>query len=120
MLRIMRPGKIASTPYMSFGNAAMSGVRCAAASSSAASARCTTRKSVHQYPKLCTNPRPNTIANHCTAIGLSVEPVLAQAWKKSARPMDSCRPDRPPTSIRPKMTSGSSPSVIRKNCNTSL
>ena len=60
------------------------------------------------------------MANQCTAIGLSVEPVLDHAWKKSARPMDSCRPPRPPTSMRPKITSGTSPSVIRKNCKTSL
>jgi hypothetical protein len=48
MVRMIRPGKIARIPYMSFGKAAIRGVRWEAAMSSAARARCTTRKSVHQ------------------------------------------------------------------------
>jgi hypothetical protein len=46
--KAISPGKIASIPYKSFGNAAMSGVLWDAARSSAARALCTTRKSVHQ------------------------------------------------------------------------
>ena len=42
------PGRMTRNGNSIFGNAAMSGVRRAAFMSSAAIARCTTRKSVHQ------------------------------------------------------------------------
>ena len=48
----------------------MSGVRRAAVMESAAIARCTTRKSVHQYPNDSTNPSPIASPNHSTPIGL--------------------------------------------------
>src|SRR5437870_5000026 len=54
-----------------FGTAAMSGVRRAEDIESAAMARCTTRKSVHQYPNDSTNPNPKTIPNHSTPMGLA-------------------------------------------------
>ena len=41
-----------------FGKAAISGVRRAADIELAAMARCTTRKSVHQYPNDKTKPKP--------------------------------------------------------------
>ena len=54
-----------------FGTAAMSGVRRAAVIELAAMARCTTRKSVHQYPNDRTNPRPITRPNHSTPTGFA-------------------------------------------------
>src|SRR5678816_4786443 len=65
------PGTITRNVNSIFGTAAMSGVRCAAFIESAAIARWTTRKSVHQYPKDKTKPRPITIPNHSTPIGLA-------------------------------------------------
>ena len=44
----INPGKMTRNGNNIFGNAAMSGVRRAALMESAAMARCTTRKSVHQ------------------------------------------------------------------------
>src|SRR2546430_6524447 len=52
------------------GIAAINGVRRAALIDLAAMARCTTRKSVHQYPNDNTNPRPITSPNHSTPTGL--------------------------------------------------
>src|SRR5918994_1110660 len=67
-----------------------------------------------------TNPNPKTMANHCTAIGLSVLPVSAHRWKNSGLFTVSCSPDQPPAANSAKITSGERPSVMRKNCKTSL
>ena len=54
------------------------GVRRAALMFRAAIARCTTRKLVHQYPNDSTKPRPNTMANQSTPMGLAAGlPMLA-------------------------------------------
>src|SRR3954468_17952175 len=74
------PGMITRNGNSAFGIAAMSGVRRAAAIESAAIARWTTRKSVHQYPNDNTNPRPATTPNHSNPAGfLEASPRLAHA-----------------------------------------
>ena len=77
------PGTITRNGNSILGTAAMSGVRRAAFIESAAMARCTTRKSVHQYLNDSTNPRPITIPNHSTPIGFAVGP--AKILSTSAR-----------------------------------
>src|SRR5271165_1359928 len=69
------PGTITSTGKIIFGTAAIKGVRRAALMFLAAIARCTTRKFVHQYPKESTNPRPKTMANQSTPMGLAEGPA---------------------------------------------
>src|SRR5580658_2890985 len=108
-----------------FGNAATSGVLRAADIESAAIARCTTRKSVHQYPNDSTNPSPNVISNQFTPIGLSDELAMCcqeLVYVPGAKcaltatvssPADS--PLHPPTFFRPRYTIGANPSTIRKN-----
>src|SRR5207244_12119368 len=64
------PGKITRNGNSILGRAAISGVRRAAVIEFAAIARCTTRKSVHQYPNDNTNPSPITRPNHSTPTGL--------------------------------------------------
>src|SRR5439155_22874634 len=64
------PGTMTRKGNSIFGTAAMSGVRRAAVIEFAAIARCTTRKSVHQYPNDSTNPSPITRPNHSTPTGL--------------------------------------------------
>src|ERR1700689_4013841 len=71
MAMAIMPGKMTSAGKSILGKAAMSGVRRAADMELADMARCTTRKSVHQYPKERTKPRPNTMANQSTPNGLS-------------------------------------------------
>src|SRR6266545_3475902 len=63
------PGRMTRIGKSILGNAAISGVRRAEVIESAAMARCTTRKSVHQYPKESTNPRPIERPNHSTPMG---------------------------------------------------
>ena len=65
------PGMMTINGRNIFGNAPTSGVLRAADIESAAIARCTTRKLVHQYPNDSTNPRPITMPNVSTPIGLS-------------------------------------------------
>ena len=65
------PGTITRNGNSILGTAAMSGVRRAAVMEFAAMARCTTRKSVHQYPNDRTKPRPITSPNHSTPTGLA-------------------------------------------------
>src|SRR5581483_5997179 len=65
----IRPGRITINGKSILGTAAMSGVRRAALIDSAAMARCTTKKSVHQYPNDSTKPSPMTRANHSTPSG---------------------------------------------------
>src|SRR5580765_6017865 len=60
------PGRITKKGKNIFGIAAMRGVLRAALIESAAMARCTTTKSVHQYPNERTNPSPITSPNHST------------------------------------------------------
>src|SRR5260370_25164953 len=67
--RAAMPGTITIKGITIFGNAAMSGVRRAADMESAAIARCTTRKSVHQYPNDNTNPSPATNPNTSPPLG---------------------------------------------------
>src|ERR1051325_11575791 len=67
------PGRITRAGNSILGNAGRSGVRRAATIESAAIARWTTRKSVHQYPNESTKPRPIARPNHSTPIGLAPE-----------------------------------------------
>src|SRR3954467_6572657 len=55
----MMPGRMTMNGNSIFGTAAMSGVRRAAVIESAAIARCTTRKSVHQYAEREHEPEPH-------------------------------------------------------------
>src|SRR5207249_5005256 len=73
------PGKITRKGNSILGIAAMSGVRRAAVMEFAAMARCTTRKSVHQYPNDSTKPRPITRPNHSTPMG------FCEAWPMKAQ-----------------------------------
>src|SRR2546426_8641007 len=57
------PGTITINGIIILGKAAINGVRRAADIDSAAMARCTTRKTVHQYPNESTNPSPATRPN---------------------------------------------------------
>src|SRR5438874_3852062 len=73
------PGTITRNGNNIFGTAAISGVRRAADIEWAAMARCTTRKSVHQYPKDSTKPSPMATPNHSTPMGLEVgSPIWLQ------------------------------------------
>jgi len=73
------PGRITRNGKHILGSAAMSGVRRAAVIEFAAMARCTTRKSVHQYPNDSTKPRPMTSPNHSTPTGFAdAFPMKAQ------------------------------------------
>ena len=73
------PGRMTRKGNSIFGIAAISGVRRAALMEFAAMARCTTRKSVHQYPNESTKPRPITRPNHSTPTGLwDAAPMNAQ------------------------------------------
>src|SRR4051812_44457477 len=102
------PGKITRNGKNIFGNAAINGVRRAADIEFEAMARCTTRKSVHQYPKLNTKPNPMTRPNHSTPNGFCAAlPMCAHDWDNApgAYPcaVDAvckrcCNPDHPPTS----------------------
>src|SRR5690349_13272783 len=108
------PGRITRNGKNIFGIAAISGVRRAADIESAAIALCTTRKSVHQYPKDSTNPRPITIPNHSTPIGLddglsmnfhdSLHAPDANPFWVATTPSLDCRPDHPPASLSPRKT----------------
>src|SRR5260370_39057783 len=62
----INPGRITRNGKSILGTAAMSGVRRAEAMEFAAMARCTTRKSVHQYPNERTKPSPIVRPNHST------------------------------------------------------
>src|SRR6267143_2115634 len=75
------PGRITRKGKSILGIAAISGVRRAAVMESAAMARCTTRKSVHQYPKDKTKPNPIANPNHSTPMGLwAGESINSQEW----------------------------------------
>ena len=65
------PGTMIRKGKNIFGMDAIRGVRCAADIELAAMARCTTRKTVHQYPNDSTNPKPMTMPNHSTPIGFA-------------------------------------------------
>ena len=98
----------------------MSGVRRAAFIESAAIARCTTRKSVHQYPNDKTKPRPIATPNASTPIGLvDALPKPLQACVNAGGSV-ARMPCQPPASRNPRYTSGRNPATIRKNCSTSL
>ena len=124
------PGTITRNGKSIFGNAAMIGVRRAAVIDSAAIARCTTRKSVHQYPNESTKPSPATSPNHSTPIGLSFAAPMWCQLRTHASLANPCvvatlcslatSPFQPPTSRSPSHTSGAKPKTIRKNCSTSL
>jgi hypothetical protein len=77
----INPGRTTRNGNSIFGTAAINGVRRAAAIESAAIARCTTRKSVHQYPNDKTNPRPIATPNASTPIGfVDALPIPLHAW----------------------------------------
>src|SRR3954449_11396828 len=77
----IRPGRITRNGKNIFGTAAISGVRRAEVIESAAIARWTTRKSVHQYPNERTNPRPIARPNASTPSGLVLEWLMpTQVW----------------------------------------
>src|SRR5258708_35634920 len=65
----INPGRITRNGKNIFGIAAIKGVLRAALIESAAIARCTTRKSVHQYPNDSTNPKPIAKPNTSTPSG---------------------------------------------------
>src|ERR1035437_782731 len=65
----MRPGRITRNGRNILGMVAMRGTRRADSSESAAMARWTTRKLVHQYPKLSTKPSPMVRPIHSTPRG---------------------------------------------------
>ncbi len=124
------PGRMTRNGNSIFGTAAMSGVRRAAVIESAAMARCTTRKSVHQYPNDSTNPSPITSPNHSTPIGfvaaLSI-PCHACVYDPAGSPCATAasdsfavKPSHPPTLRSPIHTRGTKPKTIMKNCSTSL
>ena len=98
----------------------MRGVRRAAPIESAAIARCTTRKSVHQYPNDSTNPRPIATPKTSMPIGFVSGLPIPRQECVSAIGSVCWRPCQPPTSRRPTYTSGTKPATIRKNCSTSL
>ncbi len=110
-----------------FGNAAISGVRRAADMESAAMARWTTRKFVHQYPNDSTNPRPTTMPNISTPIGFSAALpryfqacVITSGCEAAAARHRRRASRRPAFSYQSMIASGAKPSTIRKNCSTSL
>ena len=116
----IKPGRITMKGKSILGTAAISGVRRAEFMESAAMARCTTRKSVHQYPNESTKPSPITSPNHSMP-----KPLLWAfpiPFHECVRLGDSfwVRPCQPPTFLSPSSTRGRSPAMIRKNCNTSL
>ena len=103
-----------------FGIAPMSGVHRAAFCDSAAIARWTTRKSVHQYPNDSTKPRPMTTPNNSTPRGFaSGRPRLAHTCVNVVGSVDA-NPLQPPASRSPSQASGAKPQTIRPNCRTSL
>src|SRR5579863_2627772 len=87
--------------------------------------RCTTRKSVVQYPMESTAPRPKTIPTHWTPIGLSAKWAIGRhMWVKSWLGkfwwMRATTPDQPPDSVSPRIGMSNAPNQMRKNCTTSL
>ena len=106
------PGRITRKGKSIFGNAAIIGVRRAAAIESAAIARCTTRKSVHQYPNDSTKPSPITRPNHSTPMGLAdglpischdaVQACGANPLAVDTPASEACSPLQPPASFRPR------------------
>src|SRR5438128_12649574 len=124
------PGRITRKGNSIFGIAAINGVRRAADIDFAAIARCTTRKSVHQYPNDRTNPNPIANPNHSMPIGFddgepmnfhdSLHAPDAKPFVVATVASRACSPDQPPASFNPRNTSGAKPKTIRKNCNTSL
>src|SRR5262249_53611305 len=73
------PGNMTRNGMNIFGSAAIRGVRRAASIEFAAIARCTTRKSVHQYPNESTKPSPITSPTQVTPIGLrEASPIFDQ------------------------------------------
>src|SRR5687768_18385633 len=97
---------------------------------SAAMARWTTRKSVHQYPNDSTKPRPMARPNHSTPIGLDAAESM---WRQELDQAPSgypavvatvlslaTSPFHPPTSLSPSRSEERNPSTIRKNWSTSL
>src|SRR6266704_3688391 len=113
------PGKITRKGKSIFGTAAINGVRRAADIDLAAMARCTTKKSVHQYPNDKTNPRPIANPNHSIPIGFDDgEPMNFHdsLHAPDAKPLAAatvasldCKPDQPPASFKPRNTSGAKP-----------
>ncbi len=72
----IRPGRMTTNGTSILGKAATIGVRRAAFMSCATIARCTTRKSVHQYPNDSTKPRPMIMPNRPMPMGFaSGEPM---------------------------------------------
>ena len=124
------PGRITRAGNSIFGIAASRGVRRAAAIESAAMARWTTRKSVHQYPNDSTKPSPITMPNHSTPMGLALAafrwchesdqaPAAYPAFVATVSSL-AVSPAQPPMSLSPRSTNGRKPMTMRKNCSTSL
>ena len=114
------PGKITRNGNSIFGSAPISGVRRAALIEFAAMARCTTRKSVHQYPNDNTNPRPIANPNHSTPSRFVCALLIPTHECTKLGSSLAFSPDHPPTLFNPSQLSGKNPATIRKNCTTSL
>ncbi len=76
-----KPGRITMAGSSILNAAPMMVAIFAERRSRAASTRCTTRKSVVQYPNAPISPKPNTMPVQCTPIGLSAAaPMLRHMW----------------------------------------
>ena len=115
------PGRITISGIKIFGIAAYIGVICASLIFLVTMALCTTRKSVHQYPKASTKPSPNISDPALVPNGLvEALPIPFQTCSKLVPSRLCLIPSHPPTLCRPIYTKGAIPSTIKKNCNTSL
>ncbi len=114
------PGMMTMKGRNIFGIVPISGVRRAADMDSAAMARCTTRKFVHQYPNESTKPRPATMPKISTPIAFSVGlPMYFQACVIFAY-RRAFMPSHPPALATERIASGANPITISRNWRTSL
>src|SRR4029077_5927234 len=116
----INPGRITRNGNSIFGSAPINGVRRAALIEFAAIARCTTRKSVHQYPNDSTNPNPIASPNHSTPSRLVCALLIPTHECTKLGSSFAFSPDHPPTLFNPSQLSGRNPATIKKNCTTSL
>ncbi len=119
------PGMTTMNGMNIFGNDPMIGVRCAADMLLDAIARCTSTKFVVQYPKLSTNPNPNTRPSTLSTLfpnPVNSLPGHADSCPAPPGPADTfaTRPCTPPTFTNPTIVNGNNAATITKNCNTSL
>src|SRR6202050_5837156 len=114
------PGMMTMKGRNILGIVPINGVRRAADMDSAAMARCTTRKFVHQYPNERTKPRPATIPKISTPMGFSVGlPIYVHACVMLAG-RRATMPDHPPAFMTERLGRGANPSAMGRNCRTSL